>query len=335
MENTQLASLTELASIANVSRQAVWNWSKRKSDFPKPMSEGPNGPTYKVEEFKNWLEKDGKAIGGALTGANSVAADLLTTDPQNARAAIEALSAVKKKRLRQELVSRMEVLRELEAELDAIKQPNHIFDPSNPNYMGRFTAAALLIQPRHPLAEVEKFYGAGVYALYYKGDFAAYEKVSGKETPLYTGKADPKIAHAENPTEQGDSLSRRINEHRKSIQLVSGDGGISLADFEVRYLVTASGFQVTAENFLINYFKPIWNKETKICFGIGKHGDDANTRKNKKSPWDTLHPGRKWALASEELKTPEEIAGDISDHLDAFPPIDDVDFKSLLLGDPN
>ena len=332
MKNTQLASLTELASIANVSRQAVWNWSKRKADFPKPVSEGPNGPTYKVEEFKTWLENDGKAIGGALVGANSVAEDLLTTDPNSARSAIEALSAVKKKRLRQELTAKMELLRELEAELDAVKQPEHIFDPSNPNYMGRFTAAALLIQPRHPLAEVEKFYGAGVYALYYKGDFPAYKKISGKETPLYTGKADPKIAHAENPTEQGESLSRRINEHRKSIQLVSGDGGISLDDFEVRYLVTASGFQVTAENFLINYFKPIWNKETKICFGIGKHGDDANTRKNKKSPWDTLHPGRKWALASEELKTPAEIAADISDHLDAFPPIDEVDFKSLLLG---
>ncbi|GFE50386.1 hypothetical protein So717_21390 [Roseobacter cerasinus] len=332
MENTQLASLTELASIANVSRQAVWNWSKRKADFPKPVSEGPNGPTYKVEEFKTWLENDGKAIGGALVGANSVAEDLLATDPNNARSAIEALSAVKKKRLRQELTAKMELLRELEAELDAVKQPEHIFDPSNPNYMGRFTAAALLIQPRHPLAEVEKFYGAGVYALYYKGDFPAYEKISGKETPLYTGKADPKIAHAENPTEQGESLSRRINEHRKSIELVSGEGGISLDDFEVRYLVTASGFQVTAENFLINYFKPIWNKETKICFGIGKHGDDANTRKNKKSPWDTLHPGRKWALASEEMKTPAEIAADISDHLDAFPPIDEVDFKSLLLG---
>ncbi|MDB6177481.1 Eco29kI family restriction endonuclease [Paracoccus sp. Z330] len=118
-----------------------------------------------------------------------------------------------------------------------------------------------------------------------------YRKHCPKETPLYTGKADPKIAHAENPTEQGESLSRRINEHRKSIELVSGEGGISLDDFEVRYLVTASGFQVTAENFLINYFKPIWNKETKICFGIGKHGDDANTRKNKKSPchWHLGH----------------------------------------------
>ncbi|WP_299668186.1 Eco29kI family restriction endonuclease [uncultured Ruegeria sp.] len=333
MGSTPLASLTELAGIANVSRQAVWNWSKRKADFPAAVSEGPNGPVYSVAEFTAWLEQDGKTVGGALKGSNSVATDLLTADPKSTRAVIEGLSAVKKKKLRQELMDQIRVLQELEAELDAIKQPEHIFDPSNPNYMGRFTAAALLIQPRHPLEEVEKFYGAGVYALYYKGEFAAYEKISGKETPLYTGKADPKFAHAENPTEQGDSLSRRINEHRKSIELVSGQGGISLEDFEVRYLVTASGFQVTAENFLISYFKPIWNKETKICFGIGKHGDDANTRKNKKSPWDTLHPGRKWALASEELKTPEEIAADISDHLDAFPPIDAIDFKSLLLGE--
>lgn len=335
MENTQLASLTELATIANVSRQAVWNWSKRKSDFPKPVSEGPNGPTYKVEEFKAWLEMDGKVIGGALSGANSVAEDLLATDPQNARAAIDALSAVKKKRLREELFARMEVLRELEAELDAIKQPDHIFDPSNPSYMGRFTAAALLIQPRHSLIDVAKFYGSGVYALYYKGDFATYDKISGKETPLYTGKADPKEKHATNPTEQGEKLWGRINEHRKSIAAVSGQGGIDVEDFEIRYLVTASGFEVNAENLLIQYFKPIWNKETKICFGIGKHGDDAKTRRNKKSPWDTLHPGRKWALASEELKTPTEIAAEISDHLDAFPPIDNVDFKSLLLGEPN
>lgn len=334
LEDTNLASLTELAKIANVSRQAVWNWSRRKSDFPAPASEGPNGPVYKVSEFREWLESDGKAIGGALTGANSVAEDLLSADPLQARASIEALSPLKKKRLRQELMERVDLLRELEAELDAIKQPEHIFDPSNPNYMGRFTAAALLIQPRHPLKEVARFYGAGVYAIYYTGAFEPYAKISGKETPLYTGKADPKVAHAETPALQGDSLSRRINEHRKSIELVSGEGGISLDDFEVRYLVTASGFQVTAENFLINYFKPIWNKETKICFGIGKHGDDAKTRRNKKSPWDTLHPGRKWAEASEEIRTPEEIAAEISSHLDAFPPIETVDFKSLLLGQP-
>jgi predicted DNA-binding transcriptional regulator AlpA len=291
LKKAELASLTELATLANVSRQAVWNWSKRKADFPKPVSEGPNGPVYRVEEFTDWLGKDGKAIGNALTGANSVAADLLATDPLSARAAIDALSPAKKKKLRQELEERVGVLQELEAELDAIKQPAHIFDPSNPSYMGRFAAVALLVQPRHPLAEVEKFYGSGVYAIYYKGSFRAYELISSTETPLYAGKSDPKDKNATNPTDQGDKLWGRINEHRKSIKAVSGQGGIDLEDFEVRYLVTASGFEVNAENLLIDYFKPIWNKETKICFGIGKHGDDANTRKNKKSPWDTLHPG--------------------------------------------
>jgi predicted DNA-binding transcriptional regulator AlpA len=332
MTTTQLASLTELASIASVSRQAVWNWSKRKATFPKPVSEGPNGPIYNVEEFKTWLENDGKAINGALVGANSVAEDLLSADPHNARSAIETLSPFKKKRLRQELVAKIEFLRELEADLDAIKQPEHIFAPANPGYMGRFTAAALLIQPRHQLNDVARFYGSGVYALYYKGDFAAYEKITGTETPLYTGKADPKEKHATNPTEQGDRLWYRINEHRKSILAVSGQGGIEVEDFEIRYLVTASGFEVNAEDQLIQYFKPIWNKETKICFGIGKHGDDHNTRKNKKSPWDILHPGREWALKSEALKTPAGIVADISNHLNAYPPIYEVDFKSLLLG---
>jgi predicted DNA-binding transcriptional regulator AlpA len=335
LEKIKFASLSELATLANVSRQAVWNWSKRKVDFPKPVSEGPSGPVYQRKEFEDWLVNDGKAIGGALNGANSVAADLLATDPLSARAAIEALSPAKKKKLRQELAERVDVLRELEAELDTIKQPAHIFDPSNPSYMGRFAAVALLVQPRHQLAVVEKFYGSGVYAIYYKGSFRAYELISDTETPLYAGKSDPKDKNATSPTEQGDKLWSRINEHRKSIKSVSGQGGINLEDFEVRYLVTASGFEVNAESLLIEYFKPIWNKETKICFGIGKHGDDANTRKNKKSPWDTLHPGRKWALASEELKTPDEISADISNHLTALPAIYEVNFKSLLLGDPN
>ncbi len=38
-----------------------------------------------------------------------------------------------------------------------------------------------------------------------------------------------------------------------------------------------------------------WNSEVGICYGFGKHGDSAETRSNTRSPWDTLHPGRKWA----------------------------------------
>lgn len=42
------------------------------------------------------------------------------------------------------------------------------------------------------------------------------------------------------------------------------------------------------------------------------------TRANKRSPWDTLHPGRKWAAATEEdVKTPEQIERELKAHLTA------------------
>lgn len=331
-EDSAYATLADLAELAGVSRQAVWNWSRRKSDFPKPASEGPNGPLYRVGEFRRWLAAQGRELGSVLGTATSGPGGLFDEAPETAFQSIAGMSPRKRKQLRQEIGEKIEALQTIAAELDPIRQPEHFFDPTNPSYMGRFTAAALLIQPRHPLTEVEKFYGSGVYALYYRGEFSAYRGLSGSETPIYTGKADPAIAHAGSPSEQGDALSRRISEHRKSIETVTGTGGIRVDEFEIRYLVTSSGFQTTAETFLINYFRPVWNRETKICFGIGKHGDDSETRRNKKSPWDTLHPGRKWAEGNEELRTPKQITKDIANHLKANPPIEEIDFNRLLLG---
>jgi hypothetical protein len=58
---------------------------------------------------------------------------------------------------------------------------------------------------------------------------------------------------------------------------------------------------------LINGFHPIWNDEVGICFGIGKHGDSADTRRNTRSPWDTLHPGRKWAWTPNNTPNPMTV----------------------------
>ena len=63
-------------------------------------------------------------------------------------------------------------------------------------------------------------------------------------------------------------------------------------------------------NYLIDRFKPIWNNETKVCFGFGKHGDNAATRRNTVSPWDTLHPGRPWATGGRNRPTePQDASG--------------------------
>ena len=98
---------------------------------------------------------------------------------------------------------------------------------------------------------------------------------------------------------------------------------LNVADFECRYLVVKSAWQNTAETYLINGFMPVWNDEVGICFGIGKHGDSAATRKNTRSPWDTLHPGRKWAGTDNNTPNPmssDEIKTQIANHYLNHPP---------------
>jgi hypothetical protein len=220
----------------------------------------------------------------------------------------------------------MAQLAQLLHELDPIRQPSAIFDPSNPKIVGRFVALALVAQPRHKLAEIERFYGSGVYALYYKGKFPAYKAVSGTETPLYVGQAAP-ASNARTPMEQGDKLSSRLSEHRKNIE--RANASLNIDDFECRTLVVQSGWETAAEDYLIHLFSPIWNNETKILYGLGKHGDAAETRGNKRSPWDTLHPGRAWAASNKlvDARTPDEISKDLKAHFSStriFKSLDEV-----------
>jgi hypothetical protein len=173
--------------------------------------------------------------------------------------------------------------------LDPIRQPSAVFDPSNPKVVGRFVSLALVAQQRHPLAEIPRFYGSGIYAIYYNGPFPLYAPISGSETPIYVGQAAPAINNARTPLEQGPRLCGRLSDHRKNIGTATTT--LDLADFEFRSLVVQSGWETAAEDYMIHLFRPIWNSETSILYGLGKHGDDATTRANKRSPWDTLHQG--------------------------------------------
>ena len=86
-----------------------------------------------------------------------------------------------------------------------------------------------------------------------------------------------------------------------------------------------SGWETTAEDYLIHLFRPIWNSETDILYGLGKHGDDPITRANKRSPWDTLHPGRAWAVATkEDARSVDRIEADLSAHFDDHAPFADT-----------
>lgn len=215
---------------------------------------------------------------------------------------------------RKKLVSSVDAMRDrlerLTRKIDPNELPDAFFDPAEPSLIGNFVALAMVAQDRKLLGGLTRFYGSGVYAIYYTGPNPLYAPISGTETPIYVGKADPK-GNPKTAIDQGTKLADRLNEHRRNIEKVDG---IAIEDFECRALAVQTGYQAAAESHLIRMFRPIWNNETGILYGLGKHGDDATTRANNKSPFDTVHPGRKWAAGSPENQTIAEIEAKVRDH---------------------
>jgi hypothetical protein len=217
-------------------------------------------------------------------------------------------------------------LRSVIDDLDPVKQPEYIFDPSNPAVVGRIVGITMIAQKRSPLSCIERFYGSGVYAIYYSGDFPAYAPLAKKEHPIYVGKADPSDPASKTAIQQGEKLSKRLSEHQKNI--TKATSSLRIEDFEYRALVVQTGWQTAAEDYLIDLFKPIWNSEIGICYGFGKHGDNPDTRRNLRSPWDTLHPGREWAHRDSNMKdakAKDQIFKEIHQHLTNHAPVASID----------
>ncbi len=233
------------------------------------------------------------------------------------------LSSRARQKLRARIQAASDRLAALAVDVNPISQPASVLDPSDPAIVGEIIALRLLAQPRVPLDVVggTRFYGSGVYAIYYRGEFDAYAPLRESETPIYVGKVDPKDHGAATPEEQGERLWKRlVQDHAKNIGRVEN---LDLGDFDCRFLVVRSAWQSTAETYLIERFHPVWNNESKVCYGFGKHGDSASTRANTRSPWDELHPGRPWAWA--DGNTPYEggeakVRADVAAHFDRHPP---------------
>jgi hypothetical protein len=248
------------------------------------------------------------------------------------------------RRIREGLATHANAVEAARSATDPIAMPRATFDPADPKTVGRMVSIALLAQPVTPLSEVRAAYGSGVYAIYYLGDHPLYAGISGSETPIYVGKADPAQDDASTTREQGAKLTARLLEHAGTIEtaeaysdrLPSGLSPIRLNDFCCRRLVCATNAQLVAEKHLIQTFWPIWNSETKACWGFSKHGDSAKTRANKRSPWDVVHPGRAWALATSLVDSldPTEIKRRIDKTLGETPPRRDHDalLEEMLAG---
>jgi hypothetical protein len=171
-----------------------------------------------------------------------------------------------------------------------------------------------------PLAE--PFNDAGVYALYYFGEFQNYRPIStiNKDAktvkeffPIYVGKAVPKGSRtARTKTSIEQTLFKRLEEHSKSIQSASN---LDLKDFKCRFAILRDNevdLIVPLESALIRKYAPLWNS---CVSGFGIHPPGSGRFAQSRSEWDTLHQGRYFAdnLTGEELNI-EEIKDKILDY---------------------
>lgn len=146
------------------------------------------------------------------------------------------------------------------------------YDPLDYANLGRSCVVELLNQPVHELPLAQPFRGAGVYALYYTGDFAPYAPIRSDfddpRQPIYVGKADPAGARKGARTAGAAARSElwgRIANHVRSIQAVEN---LRLEDFRCRYLVVVPLWIRMVERFLIEQQRPIWNG---LLDGFGLH----------------------------------------------------------------
>jgi hypothetical protein len=148
------------------------------------------------------------------------------------------------------------------------------YNPLAKENLGRSVADALLELPCQPLKSEKRFVGAGIYAIYYTGDFKPYEKIRRRnqndnfEQPIYVGKAVPPGSRKGNFGLDGDpgpALFKRLNEHAESINQAKN---LKLSDFFRRALVVDDIWIPLGESLLIARYSPIWNK---LNDGFGNH----------------------------------------------------------------
>ncbi|MEW6262373.1 MAG: Eco29kI family restriction endonuclease [Thermodesulfobacteriota bacterium] len=192
------------------------------------------------------------------------------------------------------------------------EQPRRIppFNPLDKTNLGENVAKAVLRQPVGALPPDEPFIGAGVYAIYYEGDFPLYKDVSEQNRndlyrwPIYVGKAVPAGARKGGyglGADPGLALFKRLIEHAASIEQAEN---LCLKDFRCRFLVVDDIWIPLAESLLIEMFSPLWNRKIE---GFGNHDPGKGRYNQQRSLWDAIHPGRPWAVKLQPPSTDESM----------------------------
>lgn len=194
------------------------------------------------------------------------------------------------------------------------------FNPLDKRNLAESVAEAMLERPISKLPP-DPFIGAGIYAIYYVGDFPLYRKISQLNQkdkfaqPIYVGKAVPAGARKGGfglGDEPGQALYKRLCDHAKSIEEAKN---LASKDFFCRFLAVDDIWIPLAESLLIKKFSPLWNRAMD---GFGNHDPGKGRYNQQMSQWDTIHAGREWATRLKKLEMSEsDLRKNIESFLDA------------------
>ena len=193
-----------------------------------------------------------------------------------------------------------------------------IFNPLDKRNLGKSVAEALLECDVDTLPPSTPFEGAGIYALYYQGDFPAYKSITEKnvdglyQQPIYIGQKIPPGARKGGfglDAKPGKALYNRLREHAQSIDQAEN---LVLEDFRCRYIVVDDIWIPLGENLLIEWFRPVWNV---VVDGFGIHTPGSGRFKQARSAWDAVHPGRPFAA---KCAPPKEEASVLLEKISTF-----------------
>ncbi|RVM09366.1 Eco29kI family restriction endonuclease [Sinorhizobium meliloti] len=201
-----------------------------------------------------------------------------------------------------------------------IDRPYNPLDKAN---LAKSIEFELLGRQPIPLSAAGDMKGAGIYVIYYMGDFPNYAPIAAANAigafsrPIYIGKAIPKGGRKGGlsaDASKGRALADRLAQHAASIEQASN---LRIEDFLVRFLVVDDIWIPLGENILIETFKPLWNRAID---GFGNRDPGRRRATQYRSPWDVLHPGRAFAtkLADSPL-TDAVLRQRVSDYLSGKP----------------
>ena len=196
------------------------------------------------------------------------------------------------------------------------------YNPLDKKNLGASVAEALLGRKSHSLSGLSTFHGAGIYAVYYTGDFEADQRLRDQNqgpdlvAPIYVGKAIPsggrKGVFAPEGT-KSKALFTRLKEHAESIAATEN---LNVKDFQCRFLIVDDIWIPLGESLLIAKFAPIWNT---LIDGFGNHDPGKGRHQGMRPRWDVLHTGRAWAEKCQpRLETSAQIAREVQSHLTAL-----------------